>query len=576
VEVEAALLRRTPEDNVLQMHDRYYTVEQAVDVVLDACGSSSACMQALRKLSVASDPATVSAASDHDGLEQRVRAILLVHVRARARAHVHVTGGGRHIVNVTADQARTARRAEVWRDQPPDAWRALVSMPMGSPEWARTTGAGAAVRAVDELSEGDVLPARDVRAVLRQIDRATSIDTTYIDITERLPDICEPAPLFVTLGTPPLASSDKTLVKKLEEVFKQLQCVRGGMPPVQLLYGIALELDSTGELARSLLSASTATRAGTSTVLWSRYWAEKVGRLLRPFYISTQWSNAGYTVVRVATPPPRRPETLIPIAHLSPRPHPCVPQYSNVTRGCALLSEVPRAPLTRLEEAHGLVRVRHDELVVERHPQGDCPAEAVAFATGKASVGEAVAVARARLEEAALAGSESAVRERGDGLSLHAVHDAIRPYGYELRCELRAEEEEGSLTFFRVCSRLLVGMHLLKVIVCDERGNPRAHMMVWDAWRRLLFLGAGELTDEWIAGVIGVTTEDLAVRARLDERLREQLRVLSVCAVRSVWEVPSREKKSSECASVAEGAKRKRPSTCARAKFKKLCQRAAM
>ena len=59
------------------------------------------------------------------------------------------------------------------------------------------------------------------------------------------------------------------------------------------------------------------------------------------------------------------------------------------------------------------------------------------------------------------------------------------------------------------------------------------HFCAFDAWRRLIFLGAGELHEEWIAGVIGVRIDDLRGSA-LDERLRADLRVLRLLEVREV------------------------------------------
>ena len=52
-----------------------------------------------------------------------------------------------------------------------------------------------------------------------------------------------------------------------------------------------------------------------------------------------------------------------------------------------------------------------------------------------------------------------------------------------------------------------------------------------DFWRRLVFLGAGELSLQWLAGIIGVRGDD---REFLDERLRE-LRVQSLVRVRMLW-----------------------------------------
>jgi hypothetical protein len=211
----------------------------------------------------------------------------------------------------------------------------------------------------------------------------------------------------------------------------------------------------------------------------------------------------------------------------------------------------------------GHVLTRHDELVVARHPEGDCAAEATAFATGKPHVGEAVAAARALKEK--------------EGMRLHDVHEAVQPHGYELRTELRGHEEAGALTFVRVCTSLRSGIHLLQTTVRGRHGERREHLMVWDAWRRLIFLGAGELSEEWIAGVIGVQSADLRGSV-LDDRLRDELRVLGVSAVRSLWERPSVVERVSASDVIMDGGmpscgKRKRPSKKARdrERMKRVC-----
>ena len=56
-------------------------------------------------------------------------------------------------------------------------------------------------------------------------------------------------------------------------------------------------------------------------------------------------------------------------------------------------------------------------------------------------------------------------------------------------------------------------------------GVTELHMLVYDAWRRIIFIGAGEVHAEWIAGVIGVCGNDLRGN-NLDNRLRDELRIL--------------------------------------------------
>ena len=65
------------------------------------------------------------------------------------------------------------------------------------------------------------------------------------------------------------------------------------------------------------------------------------------------------------------------------------------------------------------------------------------------------------------------------------------------------------------------------------------HYTVADMWRRILFLGAGEMHEEWVAGIMGVTADDMRCdiiegvrQPRLDARLRGDLRVLQLLRVR--------------------------------------------
>ena len=51
----------------------------------------------------------------------------------------------------------------------------------------------------------------------------------------------------------------------------------------------------------------------------------------------------------------------------------------------------------------------------------------------------------------------------------------------------------------------------------------------------MIFLGAGELHSEWIAGIIGVCGDDLRA-GNLDNRLRRDLRVECLIGVRKLME----------------------------------------
>ena len=95
--------------------------------------------------------------------------------------------------------------------------------------------------------------------------------------------------------------------------------------------------------------------------------------------------------------------------------------------------------------------------------------------------------------------------------------------------------DEEDLTFrdlFR-CTR--EGILLCEVLVQLQSGLVAPHYTVADMWRRILFLGAGEMHEEWVAGIMGVTADDMRCdiiegvrQPRLDARLRDDLRVLQL------------------------------------------------
>ena len=101
--------------------------------------------------------------------------------------------------------------------------------------------------------------------------------------------------------------------------------------------------------------------------------------------------------------------------------------------------------------------------------------------------------------------------------------------------------DEEDLTFrdlFR-CTR--EGILLCEVLVQLQSGLVAPHYTVADTWRRILFLGAGEMHEEWVAGIMGVTADDMRCdiiegvrQPRLDARLHDDLRVLQLLRVRLV------------------------------------------
>ena len=89
---------------------------------------------------------------------------------------------------------------------------------------------------------------------------------------------------------------------------------------------------------------------------------------------------------------------------------------------------------------------------------------------------------------------------------------------------------------FGALFRALFRANMQGVAVCEtvaetSKGDLVTHYVVADFWRRLVFLGAGELTLQWLAGIISVRGDD---RQLLDERLRG-LRIRSLTSVRMLW-----------------------------------------
>ena len=100
------------------------------------------------------------------------------------------------------------------------------------------------------------------------------------------------------------------------------------------------------------------------------------------------------------------------------------------------------------------------------------------------------------------------------------------------------EEDLAFRDLFR-CTR--EGILLCEVLVQLQSGLVAPHYTVADMWRRILFLGAGEMHEEWVAGIMGVTADDMRCdiiegvrQPRLDARLHDDLRVLQLLRVRLV------------------------------------------
>lgn len=95
------------------------------------------------------------------------------------------------------------------------------------------------------------------------------------------------------------------------------------------------------------------------------------------------------------------------------------------------------------------------------------------------------------------------------------------------------DDDADELSFVDLFRAHTTGIFVCEVVVaCGGTGEGRGtHYIVADCWRRLLFLGAGELQREWLVGLIGVRGDDLRGDA-LDRRLAAELRVLQLLNVR--------------------------------------------
>lgn len=196
--------------------------------------------------------------------------------------------------------------------------------------------------------------------------------------------------------------------------------------------------------------------------------------------------------------------------------------YSDKTRFATPLSQIPQAPRTVLAVDPSQYRlVRHDAVAGAKRPPGYCPAEATSFAAGCERVGDRVARAM-----------DSA--PRGTSFSkLHFVNLAVQPE-YVLN-RVAMLEDGDALTFGDMVRRVVEGVLLLHVLVRLANGCVAEHVMAYDAWRRLLYLGAGEMHTHWMAGLIGIRGDDYRGDT-LDTRLREELRVVKLEAVRVLKE----------------------------------------
>jgi hypothetical protein len=304
--IEAALQPAT-HDGTFYVR-RWTTIVDVRELLLDAAvavvrvHAKVTFEEALKAVALECDP-TINT----DDPEALVDAILNVTVRWRARADVAYTSAGRPLVGLTAAQeadvdlvSSTRRRAgQTVRS----TWRALTSMPMGSPEWARDATLANGTPA-DDLEDSDVLPARDVEAVVHMINKRA---TTGVDVVG-------PTPLYLSVGSPPLPGDDTTLGEKVDGMIRELQRMKGSpCPPQQLLYAIAADTEKSGRLARALLHATSSglrSSMAADTTPWTRKWVSALSEVLRPFYIYLKFADAEYNLVRRRAA--RRPAARLP------------------------------------------------------------------------------------------------------------------------------------------------------------------------------------------------------------------------------------------------------------------------
>ena len=191
-------------------------------------------------------------------------------------------------------------------------------------------------------------------------------------------------------------------------------------------------------------------------------------------------------------------------------------EYSDKNAAALPLSKIPTAPKGTLEEdGSGYVLVRHDDYVIPARADGECAGEALHFASGRKVVGDAV---------------EAAPRRVDGGVAFGDMNNAVTPWGFRLKT-LSGFADGEPLLFADLFRANMQGVAVCETIAQTGKGDLVTHYVVADFWRRLLFLGAGELSLQWLAGIISVRGDD---RQHLDERLRE-LRIRSLTKVRMLW-----------------------------------------
>ena len=95
--------------------------------------------------------------------------------------------------------------------------------------------------------------------------------------------------------------------------------------------------------------------------------------------------------------------------------------------------------------------------------------------------------------------------------SFFEVDSIIRPFGLQLERWQGWDrgDESQRILFVDVCRAAKAETLVIQATVeTGVEGENAEHFVVYDAWRRLLFLGAGELEKEWLGGLIEVEYAD--------------------------------------------------------------------
>jgi len=200
--------------------------------------------------------------------------------------------------------------------------------------------------------------------------------------------------------------------------------------------------------------------------------------------------------------------------------------YSDVAAAAMPLSAIPAGSTAPLEpDERGFVPARDEwfkraqlhGIVADRRQDGACAAEAIDVCVGSTVVGDAI---------------EAALESVGtDGIGFHEIDKGVAHLGVRLYTVERFLDGT-VMTFGRLFSQLLQGVFLCEVEVRLDDGHLGRHYVMADCQRRIVCLGAGELSTEWLAGLAGFTDAEVTSEA-VDVQLK-QLRIKRLLGVRQV------------------------------------------